>query len=379
MGCSGSRFHLQLMAVNGALQQPFLDDDSPRSSSHESPNSLYDDDDGGPQSSYRIEGAGVIPAPEPASERHSACHSGKSPKLSWGPCCCSSLENTQRVIWNARLSHLPGDMSMSTLGQKALPRWLYDYITTFMATRPGTFVMLGIFLHILALMPMCPLWGEARDEAESGSPDGGLWMDYVWTAMMPLAMCWHLSIFSACNLHLLTLLLRQFKPIYILANATIFSVSTSTYYWPMRKYWELPGKGFDLSAFGLLALCDAIPEPVRQPYQRCFVPSFVLIYCATVYPRLYMDMDAEGGATVIFWGFGSTKIANTALACEALVNVFVWSGFIFITALRHKVWGVHYFSRLISLLSFQSRSACLSLFLSSQQFTNVAFLVYPPI
>jgi hypothetical protein len=131
----------------------------------------------------------------------------------------------------------------------------------------------------------------------------------------------------------LHLLLRQFKPWYLLGNSAIFSIATFTYFYPARGYHELAGKFFDLCAFTCIAFSDAIPDPLRLYFHRAFLPLFIFLYAVVLFPRLYWDLDDMAQARCA--SFGSEEICNTTLACQVLMNLLIWYTYIALNSAFH--------------------------------------------
>lgn len=95
-----------------------------------------------------------------------------------------------------------------------------------------------------------------------------------------------------------------------------------------RSFWELPGKVFDIAAFGTIAVSDALPAGVRLYFQRYFLPVFILLFLCVIYPRLYFNLDGDRGARVMEFRVGATHIANTTIACQMLLNMSVFFAYI---------------------------------------------------
>jgi hypothetical protein len=158
-------------------------------------------------------------------------------------------------------------------------------------------------------------------------------IDYVWTVAMPICCIWYLLVFAVFIRGFLSILMRQFKPLYILGNALIFSVATFSYFFPTRGYIELTGKVFDFCAFTCIALSDAIPDPLRLYFHRAFLPLFIFLYAAVIFPRLYWDVDRN--ARVQCMSFGTESVCNTTLACQVLINLLIWFTYIVLNSAAH--------------------------------------------
>mmetsp|Transcript_104671 Transcript_104671/g.301854 ORF Transcript_104671/g.301854 Transcript_104671/m.301854 type:complete len:106 (-) Transcript_104671:811-1128(-) len=86
---------------------------------------------------------------------------------------------------------------------------------------------------------------------------------------------------SKCGL--VCLLLRQFKPLYILANSAIFSVAVFTYMTNARgAEFEVTGKAYEFCAFLTIATSDAIPAQLRFDYPSTGTTSCASSPCTRV-------------------------------------------------------------------------------------------------
>jgi hypothetical protein len=120
---------------------------------------------------------------------------------------------------------------------------------------------------------------------------------------------------------------------FLLGNSAIFSIATFTYFYPARGNIEIAGKFFDLCAFTCVAFSDAIPDPLRLYFHRAFLPLFIFLHAAVLFPRLYWDLDDMAQARCA--SFGSEEICNTTLACQVLMNLLIWHTYIALNSAFH--------------------------------------------
>ena len=155
----------------------------------------------------------------------------------------------------------------------------------------------------------------------------------MWTVAFPICCVWYLLLFGVFINGFFHVLLHQFKPWYLLGNSAIFQLQHSPIFFPSRGYRETAGKLFDLCAFTCIAFSDAIPDPLRLYFHRGFLPSFIFLYGAVLFPRMYWDLDELAQARCA--SFGSEEICNTTLACQVLMNLLIWYTYIVLNSALH--------------------------------------------
>jgi hypothetical protein len=176
------------------------------------------------------------------------------------------------IEWYADFKTFPADIDRRPIGEVLLGTDINSKLGSFLNRYKMPFFAVGILIHVIGigsisgnvsisiicfhsvftvffflfffhiipysfqLLDVCACARSLGYTDALRSVEGGI--DYsVWAIVSPFATLWFMLLLSTMSWGLFKLVVLQFKPVYIMMNAAIFSAAMTSYLWSERRYF----------------------------------------------------------------------------------------------------------------------------------------------